>query len=129
MALLDDRSGLDAALPLGRALAFWHGLDGANAADCDTSLQQLGLESLVQVPVRYLSTGQLRRAALARLLGQRARIWLLDEPLNGLDNQASSLTEALVAQHCEHGGVAVIASHQPFTVPGLTRLDLTDFTP
>ena len=56
--------------------------------------------------MRYLSTGQRKRAALARLLGQDAQIWLLDEPLNGLDRDAVAMVEALVAtisqrrRHC-----------------------------
>lgn len=69
------------------------------------------------MPVRYLSTGQKKRAALARLLGQGAPIWLLDEPLNGLDKDAVALVERLAADHCGAGGICVIASHQPFALP------------
>lgn len=117
-ALLDERPALDEHLPLGRALAFWRGLDGGDA------LPVLGLADLVDVPVRYLSTGQRKRAALARLLGQRASIWLLDEPLNGLDVAAAGLVERLVAEHCASGGIAVIASHQPFAHGSMAILDL-----
>jgi heme exporter protein A len=87
----------------------------------------LELDTLLDVPVQYLSTGQRKRAALARLLGQQATIWLLDEPLNGLDTHAARACEALVAEHCAKGGLAVIASHQPFAAPGLKQLDLMDY--
>jgi heme exporter protein A len=119
VALLDERPALDPLLPLGRALHFWAKLDG-----CDADLGPLGLAGLRDVPVRYLSTGQKKRAALARLIGQRAPIWLLDEPLNGLDRQAVALVEALAAEHCAGGGICVIASHQPFSLGSARTLDL-----
>ena len=97
--LIDERPALDPLLPLGRALAFWRRLDGP-APD---AVEQLGLVDLLDVPVRYLSTGQKKRAALARLIGQAAPIWLLDEPLNGLDRQAIAVVEGLAAEHCAAG--------------------------
>ncbi|GAA5061927.1 heme ABC exporter ATP-binding protein CcmA [Erythrobacter westpacificensis] len=122
--LLDQTMALDEHLPLGRALAFWAGLDGAIA---DSVLIRLGLADLLDVPVRYLSTGQRKRAALARLLGQNAQVWLLDEPLNGLDRDAVALVEALIAEHIAGGGLALVASHQPIAVPGMAVLDLPDY--
>ena len=125
IGLLDERPALDEHQQLGRALHFWGAVDGATAAPPPA----LGLERLLDVPVRYLSTGQRKRAALARLMGQRAPIWLLDEPLNGLDRDAAGVCEALVADHCTGGGIAVIASHQTFPLTNMARLDLTEFTP
>jgi heme exporter protein A len=123
VGLLDERPALDPALPLGRALAFWRGIDGA-APD---QLDRLGLSRLLDVPVRYLSTGQKKRAALARLLGQRAQVWLLDEPLNGLDGHAVELAETIAAEHCAAGGIVVIASHQPFRLPAMRTLRLSEY--
>lgn len=123
IGLVDERPALDPHLPLGKALGFWERIDGA----ADSALARLGLADLLDVPVRYLSTGQKKRAALSRLLGQRAPVWLLDEPLNGLDGHAVALTEALAAEHCAAGGIALIASHQPFTLPGMRRLALADY--
>ena len=107
VGLLDERHALDGAVPLAAALGFWRALDGAEDA-----LGRVGLMALAEVPVRYLSTGQKKRAALARLLGQKAPIWLLDEPLNGLDSGGVTLVERLIAEHLAGGGLAVIASHQ-----------------
>lgn len=123
-ALLDERPALDQHLPLGKALAFWQRIDGWQSLPLD----MLGLGNLLDVPVRYLSTGQKKRAALARLVGQSAPVWLLDEPLNGLDRAAVGMVEALVAQHCANGGVALVASHQPIALPGDKRIDLAEFT-
>ncbi|CDO34125.1 Cytochrome c biogenesis ATP-binding export protein ccmA [Novosphingobium sp. KN65.2] len=123
IGLVDERPALDPHLPLGKALTFWQGIDGA----VGNELSRLGLADLLDVPVRYLSTGQKKRAALSRLIGQKAPIWLLDEPLNGLDGHAVELTEQLAAEHCAAGGIALIASHQPFSLPGMEKLALADF--
>lgn len=122
VGLVDERPALDPHKPLGEALGFWQRIDGP----ADNELAQLGLSALLDVPVRYLSTGQKKRAALARLLGQKAAVWLLDEPLNGLDTKGVALVEQLAAQHCRAGGICVIASHQPFNLADLQRLDLLE---
>jgi heme exporter protein A len=119
LALLDGAPALDEHLPLARALAFWRRLDGGAMP-----LDRLGLSRLADVPVRYLSTGQRKRAALARLVGQQADIWLLDEPLNGLDTDGVALVAALVAEHRAAGGTVLVASHQPLELPGAAVLDL-----
>lgn len=126
LGLLDERPGLDPDLSLGRALAFWFGVDACD--DAAAVMARLRLEALAEVPVRYLSTGQKKRAALARLLGQRAQIWLLDEPLSGLDTASQELAGELVREHCAGGGIALIASHQPLDVPGMTRFAIEDYS-
>jgi heme exporter protein A len=124
IALLDERPALDEHRPLRSALAFWCRIDGCAP---DTHAALLGIDGLADVPVRYLSTGQRKRAALARLIDQKAPIWLLDEPLNGLDTDAVELVEELTRDHCANGGIAVIASHQQFRLEGMRRLALADF--
>ena len=125
VGLIDERPALDPKLPLGKALAFWSRLDGA----ADTAVDRLGLANLLDVPVRYLSTGQRKRASLARLIGQNAALWLLDEPLNGLDSDAVRLVEELASEHLAQGGVCLIASHQAFALDGMGRLELADYVP
>ena len=125
LVLVDERLALDEHLPLGRALAFWQNLDGCSTPD--NVLAILQLDDLLEVPVRFLSTGQRKRAALARLLNGGRKVWLLDEPLNGLDDQARSAIEALLALHCGGGGIALVASHQSIALPGSQRLHLPDF--
>jgi heme exporter protein A len=125
IGLVDERPALDPTLPLGRALAFWQRIDGL----ADSELARLGLADLLDVPVRYLSSGQRKRAAFARLLGQGAPVWLLDEPLNGLDSGACELAEMLAAEHCAAGGICITASHQPIALPAMRRLELAEFVP
>lgn len=123
--LLDERPALDPHQTLADAMGFWHRLD----QPADSKLARIGLGELLDVPVRFLSTGQKKRAGLARLIGQQAPIWLLDEPLNGLDHQATNLVAELIAEHCASGGIALVASHQPITLPGTMRINLEDFIP
>ena len=119
IAMVDERLALDGDHTLGRALAFWRRLD--RAGDDPEIVRSLGLEPLQEIPVRYLSTGQRKRAALARLAMQDAAIWLLDEPFNGLDAGAQETLAAMIDDHRRSGGLCVIASHQP------TGMDLRPF--
>lgn len=123
VGLIDERPALDPHLPLGEALGFWRRIDGP----AEDASARLGLARLRDVPVRFLSTGQRKRAALARLIGQQAAIWLLDEPLNGLDSDATRLVETIAAEHCAAGGICIIASHQPFALAAMRRIELAEF--
>lgn len=125
LGLVDERLALDGNRSLGHALAFWERLDGCREPGRAIELLQLG--ALMDVPVRYLSTGQKKRAALARLINRGSPIWLLDEPLNGLDSQAQKAFEALIAIHCSGGGIAVVASHQPIALPSPQILDIAEY--
>ncbi|MGN6496103.1 MAG: heme ABC exporter ATP-binding protein CcmA [Tsuneonella sp.] len=124
VALLDGNLPLDEHLPLGAALAFWRALDGVNEA-----LDSVGLNALSDIPVRFLSTGQRKRAAILQSAPRAGGTWLLDEPLNGLDSAAAEALRARVTTHCAGGGIAVIASHQPFAIPALQRIELADYSP
>jgi heme exporter protein A len=106
LALADDNVALDRELPLKRALSFW---GGAVAEAMDA----LGIADLAKVPVRLLSSGQLKRATLARVAASGAPLWLLDEPMNALDAEGAKRLVALVARHLASGGAVIAASHQP----------------
>ena len=127
IALLDERLALDTHLPLGRALGFWAQCDGLADEAAARIAGRVGIDGLLDVPVRYLSTGQRRRAALARMAGRGASIWMLDEPLNGLDAASTDMVEGLIAEHCGAGGIALVASHQPIRLPGMARLSIPDY--
>ena len=127
VALLDERLALDGHLPLGKALAVWERIDGGGYGAGPTGA--LGLDALLDVPVRFLSTGQRKRAAILMSNARQAGLWLLDEPLNGLDVEAAAAFQQQVARYLAQGGIAVIASHQAFAVPGLRQLALADYAP
>ena len=115
LALADDQAALDRELPLHRALAFWR-----PAAD---AMDKLGIAHLAAVPVRLLSSGQLKRATLARVVASHAPLWLLDEPLNALDTDGAQRLAQAIEAHLAAGGAVLAASHQP--LPGdWPRLEL-----
>jgi heme exporter protein A len=105
LALADDAIALDAELELGRALQFWN-------PSPEKAMDALGLAHLALVPVRLLSSGQLKRATLARVAASGAPLWLLDEPLNALDADGAKRLGGLVERHLEAGGAVLAASHQ-----------------
>jgi heme exporter protein A len=109
LALADETLALDRELPLRRALAFWTG----DATRLDEALDALNLTRLAHVPVRLLSTGQAKRATLARVGACGAPFWLLDEPLNGLDRDGVERLDALISAHRNSGGAVLAASHAP----------------
>ena len=103
-ALADDALSLDPERTLERALRFWGG-------EIEQGMEALGLADLRSVPVRLLSAGQARRAALARVAASPAPLWLLDEPANGLDEQSVKRLSEAVVRHRSSGGAVVAASH------------------
>jgi len=116
LALADDNLALDRELPLRRALSFWGG-------SVDKAMNAVGIGDLAHVPVRLLSSGQAKRASLARVLAADTALWLLDEPLNALDGQGADRLTDVVASHLRNGGAVLAASHQ--SMPGdWRRLEL-----
>jgi heme exporter protein A len=88
------------------------------------ALDRLGIASIGDVACAHLSAGQLRRAALARLLIADRPVWLLDEPLTALDAAGVQLVARLVTDHCEAGGAVLAATHAPLGVAGARVLEL-----
>lgn len=85
------------------------------------ALEEYGLPS-DPIPVRRLSQGQRRRAALARLvLSESVPLWLLDEPFAALDVAAARLTEGLIAEHVARGGAAIYTTHQDANIDAARR--------
>jgi len=126
-ALMAETHAFDPARRLIDALAFWASLDAdpARARDRATdALAAVHLSAIAEVPVRLLSTGQRRRAALARVVASGAILWLLDEPANGLDVASVAVLERLIARHRANGGIALVATHMPLDLPGAQRITL-----
>jgi heme exporter protein A len=124
LAYLGEQPALDAHLPLARALAFWAAIDRAGAAAIDLALDAMGIAALAGVPVRMLSTGQRRRAGLARVMVSGAPVWLLDEPGNGLDTATLDRLATAIAGHRASGGIVLAATHQPLGVDDALALEL-----
>jgi heme exporter protein A len=113
IAFAGEAAALDQRDTLEDALAFWARIDGGARDTVQRGLAAMGIEALAQVPVRMLSTGQRKRATLARVVAGEAGIWLLDEPGNGLDKASLDRLAAAMADHRARGGIVVAATHQP----------------
>ncbi|MFN3911806.1 heme ABC exporter ATP-binding protein CcmA [Hyphomonas sp.] len=77
----------------------------------DAVLSGMGLARPADVAARYLSAGQRRRTALARLLLEDRPVWLLDEPYTALDAEGRTRVDGLIAEHRAKGGAVIAAIH------------------
>jgi heme exporter protein A len=108
-------------------LEFSVRLSGLNDLGFENALERLGIARLADLPARYLSQGQRKRAALARLaLSSRTPLWLLDEPFAALDDEAIAQVSGLCASHLAAGGMLVLTSHQdiPIAAPDAHAIEL-----
>lgn len=103
------------------------GLAGCAVSDQDAvrALRRMGLHRREHLSVKVLSQGQRRRVALARLLIEDAKLWILDEPLTALDVGAVGLIQELIGEHLSNGGMAIFTTHQPLHVAGVETRYLT----
>jgi heme exporter protein A len=89
------------------------------------ALAQLGLTRCLNIPARVLSFGQRRRVALAGLMTAGAMLWILDEPLTGLDVHGVAMVEQLIRDHVVAGGLAIMTTHQALALDGVTPKTLS----
>ncbi len=101
-------------------LVLWSKVAGAPGLAVIDALEQVGLDHLADMPAAYLSAGQRRRVAFARLLVVRRPLWLLDEPTAALDAEAEATFGELLAGHVDAGGLALVATHRPLPIPATT---------
>lgn len=128
---LGHRNAMKRDLTVAENLVFWSRFSGQRddlVRDADAALEAVGLGGLGHLPFGYLSAGQQRRAALARLLVAYRPVWLMDEPTAALDTASERMVEALIAGHRATGGIVIAATHQALDVPGAQMLTMTGFT-
>jgi heme exporter protein A len=119
---LGHRNAMKAALTVIENLRFWQDYNGAPRIAVDEALEAVGLEAIGHLPFGYLSTGQRRRASIARLLVSHRPIWLLDEPTAGLDRASEERFADLMRSHLANGGIIVAATHLPLGLEGSKAL-------
>ncbi|NTV95457.1 MAG: cytochrome c biogenesis heme-transporting ATPase CcmA [Thiobacillus sp.] len=94
------------------------------AATAEHALVDIGLARCLDLPCRVLSFGQRRRVALAGLVSSGSLLWILDEPLTGLDVHGVALVEGLLRNHVGQGGMVVATTHQPLALAGVRIVPL-----
>jgi heme exporter protein A len=110
---LGHRDALKSPLTLHETLTFWQAMLGQAAFHPMAALERVGLIHAADLPSGYLSAGQRRRLALARLLVSYRPLWLLDEPTSALDKESEAMFSGLVSEHCAKGGLVLVATHMP----------------
>ena len=111
------------ALTVAGNLRFWARLR-AGRGEIDTALECFGLAPLADLPARFLSAGQRRRLALARIAASEAPLWLLDEPTAALDAEGVAAVRASIRRHCAGGGCCVVSTHAALDLGEAATLDL-----
>lgn len=95
-----------------------------NEKEAIAALRRMGLRGRERLSTKVLSQGQRRRVALARLLVNDAKLWILDEPLAALDVGAVVLIQELIAEHLAQDGMVIFTTHQPLQVEGVEMRSL-----
>jgi heme exporter protein A len=129
IAYLGHQDAVKPALTVREALRIWAAMAGVAAGEgaVGAAIAAVGLEGLDDLPGRYLSAGQRRRLALARLELGRAALWLLDEPTLGLDAASVARLEGRIARHRAAGGLVMLATHVPLALDDARGLALQDY--
>jgi len=122
LAFLGPLDAIKPGLTVAEDLRFWARLRGRGSIEAPLAAH--GLEAFADTPCRYLSTGQRRRLALARLGAAAAALWLMDEPTLGLDAQALGGLLGAIGGHRAAGGRVVVATHVALDLPGARMLAL-----
>lgn len=121
---IGHKDGLKLTLTAHENLAYARVLLGKPDMDCDSALGRVGLAHARDIPVGYLSAGQKRRVALARLLVSSRPLWLLDEPTAALDVTSQEILSGLMAAHLDAGGLLIAATHMPLALHHVRELRL-----
>jgi heme exporter protein A len=137
---LGHRNAMKRELTVEENLGFWRaflgdspigqpadGNFGGGGMAVEEAVESVGLGGIAHLPFGYLSAGQQRRMAMAKLLVAWRPVWILDEPTAALDAAAETMFARLVTAHLARGGIAVAATHQPLGLEGVKELRMTGF--
>jgi heme exporter protein A len=124
LCYLGHADAVKGVLTVRENLAFAVALSNGDADRIDAALERFDLAALGDAPARYLSAGQRRRLALARLLTGDRPLWLLDEPGVGLDAANRARLEEVIGEHRGKGGMVALATHGDTTVRDAKVLEL-----
>lgn len=123
------RNAVKPRLSVEENLQFWAALNGGDGLPVRDALEQVGLGALARLDAGYLSAGQGRRLALARLLVSPRPLWLLDEPTAALDRQGQALVAGLIDAQLQSGGIVVAATHDELALADPTRITTLTLEP
>lgn len=120
---LGHLNAMKPALTVRENLIFWRDFAGGEG-NVDDALDTVGLGAIGHLAFGYLSTGQRRRAAVAKLMVSHRPIWLLDEPTAGMDTGSDQQFSGIMQAHLAQGGMLIAATHLPLGISGAVQLRL-----
>ncbi|ANM12650.1 MULTISPECIES: heme ABC exporter ATP-binding protein CcmA [unclassified Rhizobium] len=124
---LGHRNAMKNELTVAENLDFWRSFLGNTGFSVEDAANAVGLSGITHLPFGYLSAGQQRRIAFAKLLVAHRPVWILDEPTAALDASADRLFASLIEAHLAEGGIVLAATHQPLGLKNAQELKMTGF--
>ncbi|MBB3611866.1 heme ABC exporter ATP-binding protein CcmA [Rhizobium sp. BK602] len=128
---LGHRNAMKSELTVAENLTFWKSflgdIEGGAGLAIEEAVEAVGLAGIAHLPFGYLSAGQQRRMAFAKLLVAHRPIWILDEPTAALDAAADRLLADLITAHQKSSGIVLAATHQPLGLENAQEMRMTGF--
>jgi len=105
---------------------FWKGLSTSQLSDDEIILllETFNIGKYYNTKVMYLSSGEIKKLELLRLIIEQKKLWVLDEPYNHLDEFSVEILNQTFLDHINNSGMIIFASH--FN-PNLSNLKTIEF--
>ncbi len=93
-------------------IANLYKVDVADAEErCNRLLKIFKLEEAFNRPIKSYSHGMKQKISVIAALIHNPKLWVLDEPLTGLDPQSSYQLKQVMKQHAKEGNTVFFSSH------------------
>lgn len=120
LSYLGHLNAIKAPLSVQENLSFWA------KGNSESALDAMDIADLAHTPARFLSAGQKRRLALARVIASQTKLWLLDEPASGLDQKSRDHLDKAITHHRDGGGMVIAVAHGDLHLPHAQGVDLRE---
>jgi len=126
ITFISDRSTSSRKLTVIDNINFWRGLSSSNISDDDIFilLETFNLKKYIRTETMYLSAGEIKKLELLRLILEKRKLWILDEPYNHLDDLSIEILNQTFVDHTNNNGIILFTSHY---TPQIAKLDILDF--
>ena len=106
---------------------FWKGLSSSNLSNDETLLllETFNLKKYLNTETMYLSSGEVKKLELLRLILEQKKMWILDEPYNHLDDSSIEILNQTFVDHTNNDGIILFASHYN---PAVNNLEILEFS-
>ena len=126
ITFISDHSTSSRKLTVIDNINFWRGLSSSKISDEDIFLllETFNLKKYINTEIMYLSAGEIKKLELLRLILEKRKLWILDEPYNHLDDLSIEILNQTFVDHTNNNGIILFASHYS---PPIAKLDILDF--